>query len=303
MDSIEVFRNKNNVKEIMDFLNKLNKYKAILIRGPIGSGKVTLIKSCLHKLNLTYTFFNPDQEQVELEEVVTFERGPKAVIIRNIEDSLKSSVRNKFYKFIGKQNECLKYIFITSHETAIGIVREIPKFVLQLTFEKSCLVDLIKLGLTKSPTSSKNSLETLARKSRGDISWFLENIKTIKYDVIKHFHTDTFDCIKQSGKLDKNWSSVADISSAYTNATVYHNYPKMIKQVQKAEARKVIDLICLAEELRNYAYSAQEWDIFEKYYSVIGTIMPMIIIGDIDDIKLTYPPNISIIADSDFDHL
>ena len=77
-------------------------------------------------------------------------------------------------------------------------------------------------------------------------------------------------------------------ASSYTNSTLFHNYPKI---ANKEDLSKIADLVCQAEELRNFAYSNQEWDTFETHYCVLGTVIPMSLIGEITTENLSYPPS------------
>ncbi len=307
----ELFRNKSIIKTVSKFLDryqlgKPKDTKGVIIRGPIGCGKLTLIKSVLRSLDYEYQVYDTNYESDDIFNrlfisIRTRKKAKRAIIIRDIDNSLRSSQKSKFYKFLNEHNNTLP-ILMTSHDISVGTTREVPKCIMQLDFELPFLTDLVSLCLTITESNktviSKNALEKMAKESNGDIRFLINQVRSLKYiekritvknntNFIKNFQLDTFNGLKYCTS-DRIWKEKVMHTSSYTNSTVFHNYPKISKKELHSD---IADLVCQAEELRNFAYSNQEWDTFESHYCILGTVIPMTLIGDIDITKLTYPPS------------
>ena len=71
IDLGQIFKNKTNIKHINtlieNFKNKVHSdVKAILIRGPIGCGKMTLIKACTKKYDLMDQVYNSEFDNEDI---------------------------------------------------------------------------------------------------------------------------------------------------------------------------------------------------------------------------------------------
>lgn len=292
MPNIQIYRNKLNMQDIFDYLTDemSPEIKGVLLRGPIGCGKMTLLNKCLEQLRLPVRYFDEEDDY----EII--QRLTCVCVIKNIDDAIKSTARSRFYKFISSCDKKSK-LLITSHDTTIGTIREIPKCILQLHFEPLCIVDFVKIGHEIQPDVKKSVLEKMAKASNGDLRFFMNKLNYSMGDSIdvnqmrdeKLYQLDTFECMRFCGRsAEKSIEDRVQFSSSYTNAAVFHNYPRLYK----SKNSELIDLICLAEELRSFTYANQEWENFETYYCVLGTILPMEFIGPIENNDLTYPPSI-----------
>jgi hypothetical protein len=303
----QILKNKNNIDIINSYIADNKLIKSIIIRGPIGCGKLTLIKYCLTGIN--YYIFDTDNDVNILDRFINlcqYFSKIKAIIITNIDENLKNSIKTKFYKYIANNKNKLPLIFITSADISIGTTREVPKCIKQLHFELPNISDIVKLGTNISKEMkvniSKNAIEKLAGLVNFDLRQFNIQIKnfsylhkkiTIKDDLFYTFNPenlDTFQSLNYCADSSISWKNKLNFSSSYTNSTLFHIYPNISK---KNMHTTIIDLICLAEEIRNHSYTNQDWDTFENYYCIIGTIIPMYFIGTFTK-KLTYPPSITV---------
>lgn len=316
-EHIKIIKNDDNIIHLENYLNKKSNIKAIIIRGPIGCGKLTLINTILNKLKYDYNIINTDYESDDMFDRFLFSitsvsfseifyKKKKAIIIKDIDGCLRNSQKNKLYKFINDSPyDILNPLIMTSHDVSIGTVREVPKCILQLNFELPNNEDLAKLTSYISSYNnvniSKNAIYKLISGINYDIRFLKNTIisyKNIDYKIninnnffYKDYKENTFQNIKFCGSPNNTWIKKLYHSSFYTNSTVFHNIPILNKN-NNYNTQKLYDLICYAEELRNFAYSYQIWNLFEIPYCIIGTVIPMTLIGnDFSIDNLSYPPS------------
>lgn len=314
----EIFKNKQNIDIILKFLTNFkigsstNSIKGIIIRGNIGCGKMSLIKACLKNVNYTNVLFDSDYETEDIFDNLLlsievkgfaklYQKGSlkKAVVIRDIDGALRSTQKNDFFKFINGSKNTIP-ILMTSIDKSIGTSRDVPKCILQLDFENPSTSELIKYF--SSEKISKKALEKIIENSRFDIRYIKNIIDSFEYsktkinikkvsDFSKDLELDTFECIKFCANKNNNWDSKLIYSSLYTNSTIFHNYPNMVKDIKLCS--EIAEMCCLSEELINYSFENQSWDILEETYNILGTIGPLQQITnngiELDYSKLAYP--------------
>lgn len=295
-----IFRNKQNIKEILNYLNKKTDVKSIIIRGSIGQGKTTLIKSCAISLGFNYIVDNNDTDNIEnlLLSIKTYS-NKRLIIIKNIDSYSK---KNDIYKFISNSKGSINPVIFTSNDHSIGTVREVPKNILQLKFEHPYITELVRHFSNRNIT--KSALEKLIVDSNYDIRYIdislNNNIKKITTSNInlglKDIERDTFDSIRFCSNKTNKLSDRLGYASIYTNSTIFHNYPKLTQDYSK-----IADLCCLANEYLNYAFANQQWGLIEQSCYLIGTIETLNEIGgnnnsnnnnNNNNNKLVYPPSI-----------
>ena len=96
-----------------------NEIKAIILRGSIGCGKMTLLRACLKKLNFANLTYDTDYEledifdnlllTVEAKGIAKlfYNTQRKAIIIRDIDNALRPTERSDFYKFLNTSRNSL----------------------------------------------------------------------------------------------------------------------------------------------------------------------------------------------------
>jgi hypothetical protein len=309
----------------------LNPIKGILIRGNIGSGKITLLKACIKKsgyLNIMYDA-DSDTEDIFDNLLLTIEAkgfyklmqqkgtSKRVITIRDLEGALKPTDKSNFFKFINKSKNTIP-ILMTSTDRTIGSSREIPKCILQLEFENPSTAELVKHF--NCDKISKNALEKIISDSKFDLRYIHGIINGLEHSKIKmninkvlsfakDIELDTFSCIKYCTDPTKTWDQKLVHTSLYTNSTLFHNYPSIIKQITgKSDdmeiCSKIADICCESEIIINYAFGNQCWDLLDDYYNTIGTIGPVELMnkrGLCFD-KLAYPSsNLTVYKDEDVD--
>jgi hypothetical protein len=339
LDLKTIFRNKKNIKRIITYLKEYKiggdkEIKAILIRGNIGCGKYSLIRACIKYVNYANTTYDTDYESEDLFENLLissetkgltkfFSVQKKAIVIRDIDNSLRSTQRTKFYKFIDSSTNTLP-IFMTSHDKSIGTMREVPKCILQIDFENPYVSDMVKIGKNIANeykiNIAINALEKIAKDSQFDIRYFENviigldylNVKKIRIkdttDFVKDFNLDTFNAIKYCSNREHTFNDKIRLASTYTNSIMFYNYPaimdknmdKKTEQNMLDSSSKIADMCCNADIMRDFAYSKQEWDRMEEIYCGIGTFGPLSLLGDFEEEDLNYPPSYSKVNCSGF---
>jgi len=336
-DITEIFKNKQNIETILGFLlgykvGTSNPIKAILIRGNIGCGKMTLIKACLKKAGYANLTYDSDYETDDIFdnlllsiEVKGFAKifqqkgsGKKAVIIRDVDTALRSAQKSDFFKFVVGSKNTLP-ILMTSTDRSVGTEREVPKCVLQIQFENPSTAELIRHF--SSDKISKSALEKVIENSNFDLRYVgsvmdgLEYLKT-KVNIkkvaswSKDLELDTFTSVRFCADQDNSLDSRLVRASLYTNSTVFHNYPSVIGvgPHDMELCSRVAETCCFSEQMINYAFENQSWDTMEDIYNTTGTICPLGIIGQsgagqsakLD--KLTYPSsNLTVHKDDKLD--
>ncbi len=320
----DLFKNKDNIKTIVNYLNghKLgsdNPIKGIVLRGPIGSGKMTLLNTCIKHCNYSVHLYDTDYESDDIYDNLIlsitakgisklFIKEKRVILIRDVDNSLKATQKKNLFKFLNESKYTLP-ILMTSSDISVGTTREVPKSILQLDLENPYLNDLIRIGnkITKeeSLNISNNVIEKIAKESNFDIRFFVNTLKGIKPtskkvsvktlpDLVKDHELDTFKRIKYCSEPKNDFEIKERYADMYTNSTIFHNYPKIIgmNEFSLKKMGLISEMVCTAEEVRNYTYNNQTWDTLDECYGILGTIMPLTVTGPITNMDcFTYPPN------------
>lgn len=299
----DIFENKNNIKIILDYLKNKNE-KCIILRGYIGCGKTTLIQSCLEHMNYDCVIYDTEEDYDNIDIVgkikmtltgngmdKLFGLKPKAIIIKDIDNSLKVTQKNELYNFLKKTTYKTTPLFITTNDNLIGTIRDIPKEIKQLDFEPPKLKDLLMLFSYSNIT--KKHLTEIIEKSNYDIrqiKFILENLKDIK-DIknntfgIKDIELDTFNSIDycfEQHSIDEKLT----YCTIYTDYTIFQNYPKLCTDIN--DLNKIINLCVSSDEIVKYVYEYNIWDNLYESSHILGTIGPINIIKKKTK-KLEYP--------------
>lgn len=291
------FKNKQNIKKIKDYLNDQDLInKCILLRGPVGCGKMNLLKYCSIGYNIhiydsetEYTFDNL-LLAIESKGLHRFS-SPKVIIIHDLENSLKTTEKMQFFNFINSSKKACK-VLITSTDYSVGSTREIPKYILQLEYELPSITELVEYFYTG--TISRNAIEKIIKESNHDIRYVTNIINGLSFTKdkinIKHIHDytkdlelDTFKCIKYCNNPNKSMDDKLTYTSMYTNHTIFHNYPNFTDDIQIIS--KIADLCSSSETFINYSIENQCVDF--SYGNIFGTIAPMQLVNANDN--MTYP--------------
>lgn len=322
----DLFKNKDTIKIIVNYLNghkSDNPIKGIVLRGPIGSGKMTLLNACIKHCNYSVHLYDTDYESDDIYDNLIlsitakgisklFIKENRVILIRDVDNSLKTAQKKSLFKFLNESKNTLP-ILMTSSDISIGTTREVPKSILQLDLENPYLNDFIRIGnkiaKEESLNISNNAIEKIAKESNFDIRFFINTLKGIKPtpkkvsiktlpDFIKDNELDTFKRIKYCSEPTNDFEIRERYADMYTNSTIFHNYPKIIDKSKLSESEKLkkmylmSEMVCSAEEVRNYACNNQIWDVLDGCYGILGTIMPLAVTEPITDTDyFTYPPN------------
>lgn len=337
LDISQIFKNKQNIETILKYLNQYkvgtaNSIKGIIIRGNIGCGKMTLLKACIKKAGYTSLLYDADSEAEDIFDnlLLTIEakgfyklmqqkgKSKRVIVIRDVEGSLKPTEKASFFKFINKSNNTIP-VLMTSTDRSIGSIREVPKCILQLDFEDPSVAELVRHFSSDKIKEqiSKSALEKIIAESKFDLRYIYNvingtktklNIKKVA-SFAKDIELDTFSCIRFCADPTKTWDQKLINASLYTNSTVFHNYPTVVKQMTGKSndmelCSKVADLCTVSETVINYAFENQFWDILDDCYNTLGTIGPieMMVKNELTFTKLTYPSsNLTVYKEDDIE--
>lgn len=298
----EIFGNRDNIKIILDHLKNKNE-KCIILRGYTGCGKTTLIKACIEYMNYDCIMYDVDEDEDDIDIVKKikmsltgngmdklFKLRPKAIIIKDMDCSLKHTQKNELYSFLKNISHPIVPLFITTNDNLVGTIREIPKELKQLEFEPPKLKDM--LLLFSYSVLSKKKLTEIIEKSKYDIRqirYILENIKNKNDKIlgIKDIELDTFSSIDYCFDNSNLLSNKLNYCSLYTNLTMFQNYPKMCTDLKKIS--DMADLFVCSEEIVSYVHENNIWDCLYESAHVIGTLSPINIIGKKNIKKSEYP--------------
>lgn len=314
----EIFKNKTNIETILNYLNNYkvgtdNKIKGIILRGNIGCGKITLIKSCLGESKYSNVLFDTDYETDDVFYRLTLAveskglakilstNAKKAIIIRDIDNALKPTQKSDFYKFL-VNSQCSLPVFMTSCDNSVGVCRDVPRHILQLDFELPTISELVKY-FWKDPVTkkiSKNAFEKVLSDSNFDMRYIINFINglntrekkitiTKASEISKDIELDTFSSIKFCANPEKSLESKLNYSSLYTDVTIFHNYPNYAKNVEMCEI--ITDMCSFSDLIINHVFENQEWGQMDDTYNYIGTIAPLnyLVKNGVKIDKLTYP--------------
>jgi len=310
IDVKKLFGNKKNIELINSYLKDELKTTAIILRGYVGSGKISLLKSCIKNQGYNYNIFDTDYETEDIFDNLMlsistknitrmFNNSKTAIILRDVDNALKDSQKKELYKFLSSGIKTK--VFMTSNSSLVSVLREVPKSITQLDYEEPCMTDLIKHF--SGHNISKNAFEKVVKESQYDIRYinnFFEakgncnkkiNINNIG-EHKKNQELDTFKSIEFCLKKDKTLEEKLTHTSLYTNSTIFHNYPSITSDMNIIS--KIADLCTNAEELISYSFEYKYWTYFEDEYNSLGTIYPLLLLNsnDADSVKrhkMSYP--------------
>lgn len=274
-DSIlKIINNKQNIIKINNALKSKN--AVIFVRGPIGSGKTTLIKHCLSDFD--YTVYNQEFEYSEICDILTTKTlTKKAIILKNFE------LTKEISQFLNKSAHLP--VFITTRD--LSKIKWLDNFT-DVIFELPSPNDLFKLGKEMFPNVSASIIKKHAEGT--DLNNFIESLKfgsTAKKD--KNYD-DIKICLKEMCNMQFN--DKLKYTSLYTNAVIHENYIKLAHDNNKElnTISQIADILTYADMSYNYLLENQSWDDPEinNYMYITGTIYPLKLMSSnnsINDIK------------------
>lgn len=303
----EPFKNKHNESIITKYLmNEVHEsdFKAILIRGSIGCGKMNLIKYIIQNTQKKIFVYDLESDNTFNNLMLSIKskglfNERKVIVIHDLENSLKSTDKSTLFNFLTKINK-MNHLIITSTDNRVGSVREIPKVIKQLEYEYPSITELTEHFY--NGTISRNALKKLIISSNFDLRSILNGVSGIKtktsinkiLEYSKDLELDTFSCIDYCTDESKTIEQKLVYSSLYTNNTVFHNYPNMTDDYYT-----VADSCSVAETFVNYSFENQCLHTFYEYSLIFGTIDPL---SRLRMTELTYPSsNLTVFNEEKFD--
>jgi hypothetical protein len=335
--------NKDNIKIITEFLiatqqrtkNRTNEiacavkekaYHGLMIRGPVGCGKMTLIDYCVDQVGFKSIKHDTDYETDEIfnDMLISLRASidKTVVIFRDFDNSFKLAQKTAFFKYITKRT--LPFI-LTSSTMTVGTVRSVPKCILRIDYEQPSMKSIV--SELYNPIISRNLLEKIIRDSNYDIRYAKSIIETALTEqsnsqsnpqitkipkkltissnlvLTKDIELDTFECIKYCTG-EHSWDEKLAYASVYTGLTVFQNYPSIIGHSSKGKSKddknlelmsNIVDYCCMSE----FVCESEELEL------LLGTIIPLELINNAiknmdtsKDMSLIYPSsNISVIKE------
>ena len=272
-------------EEIENWLNQ-RKSKVLLLIGPLGCGKTSIINEILESTNCSYTSFGAEdtsknnlakiKQSAESKGLMNFFEDKKCVVIvDDIQNTIpESSNMNLFIQFINQRKKRINHIICISADPEGSKLSELKKNAQIVRFIPPNINETIKF-LTEQRNCSKTVARTVAEKYPGDIRTMLQMIPMQERKItIKSFNTvnsrdNTLPIKEFTKKIFHDSLSIPEITRGFENDTyfttllIHENYPRFYDDFTDfPENLSFIDTI----EKKTYAET--NWDLL-PYIGII----------------------------------
>jgi DNA polymerase III delta prime subunit len=295
-------------KDILDFLQSFardlgsqSSKKILIVKGPLGCGKTTLIMRCIAEANYDFVDYYPDSQEVytkfsesslgrlislgSMGSYIDSSARPLVVLIKDFDNTLKSY--QEVFEYVNKEPKSKPMILVTNNMKFKKPARH-NNMLTEVIMRPYTSDEILQICRLTRPLESHAKLtdkiiKELAEKCNGDIRQVLESLsiglltsfRDFKYEISK-----TLQLIKD-GPLDE----VLDMCSLYTNSVVFANVYGWSKKVTSkkgndnslSEISQIIDSISESHIIDGYIRSINCWDDYciTNSSCILGTIAPI----------------------------
>lgn len=267
--------NKNQIKDIIKFINNNEKY--ILIFGKPNTGKTKLIKLIFNNLNLNYnyviasnlpnnnnvaSFNNLYFNNVNLKHLLSknYNKSNKFLIIDNIE-LLNNCNKKIISEILQKKKYNKKIIFITNktyfkfNKILLKNVNNIIEIENPSKFE---IIDFIKKN--NNNLNNLNNLDIIITKYKNvnDILLFFNN-KKILGNIQNNNILNIINNLLTSKFSFENINYLYNFDKYKIPLLLYENYNNYIFKINKLNT--ILDSLILYDIIDNYMYATQNWEL------------------------------------------
>jgi len=278
--------NKPIYDTICDFIHLKFTEKILLVRGPTGSGKSTLVKKCIIDSGYRYEEFNQEFEEGDgyieditrmltsnsMEEFLNTSKAPYVIIIKDFDNSLRAVQQNELFSFITKSK--VPVILLSSTK------KKYPKFVKSISInimQQKELLDIAKLHNLDKTITIEN-LNKAAEICHGDIRHFMESAAI---GAIRDYVLDTKE---KFINIIKYGTNVSHYCSLFTNSVTYTNYIKWSGKKENQTNKNtlsilsdIMDIISYSDTIYGSITSNARWDdyVLMNSMNILATIYPV----------------------------
>ena len=283
--------NKELIDNINVYLSGRTSYKGIVVRGKIGTGKVTFLKKFLEQ---DYEIILINDEITEdllnkLKKLLTsnteqfnnlFKLKPKVLILKNY-DTIRPDYLKIIFGLITK-----KTYKIPTFLTTINLSKSfsIQKCFLEYLFKPISRKCLLNIGKKILGNEKLDVLNEIIDECKGDIPHFILQCHYAKSNVegtntrfkdIEYNITDSLNYIYSHDLIDS-----LVYSDIHTNTVIQENYLNFYSKCLKKSTNEsldnlveILDYITLGDIHYDHAINTMIWDT--GYYAFYGTVCPM----------------------------
>jgi hypothetical protein len=289
-----------------------NGNKLMIVRGSIGSGKITMLQKCLEDLNYSCEIFDQEfeeslgSERCELTRMLLnnsmldfFCTSKKlCIIIRDFDNSLRAHQQTDLFNFVKKYKN-LAPIFLTTNSS-----KKFPKYIPEITLEKMTEQELVQVAKLhffiqdgsadprehKVPISEEILLQN-AKSCRGDIRHLIE---MLSLGSVRDYDLGIKEKIMF---LLENGIKFSEYCSLYTNTVLFNNYIKWTSKNNSKNSKNTknqkdfrelslisrsSDILSISDTISNYIYRNNLWDdnSMLSELCILGTIYPLKVVKD-----------------------
>jgi len=291
-NDIKLYGNEQLVTLIKDTVKD---NKMLIVRGSIGTGKATFIKTVLKTCSYDVTIYDEEITEEIFKEIkktlrmkftgieMMFGLNKQSILIKHY-DNMKAD----YYKDLLKLKSNVP-IFLTT--TNLNKSFRIPSKVPCYVFKSPTRDNLLSIAVDMYKEPINEQIKLFAEECVGDIRHFLTNFKfnNVKNDIKSDAKSD----IKKLSIKDIDYdirtffkkingftvSEALKLSSIHSNAVTQENYIKFFIKSKKTnldELHEIADMIAYGDVEYNYLSTNSLWDTsIHELNQLFGTVGPM----------------------------
>jgi len=275
-------------EEIRDWLNQ-NNNKVLLLIGPLGCGKTSIVKEIVESANCSYSSFGAEdtsknnlekiKQSAESKGLMNFFEDKKCiVIIDDLQNTiLESSNMNLFIQFITQRKKRINHIICISADPEGSRLSELKKIVQVVHFTPPNINETINF-LSEKRNCSKTVAKRVAEKYPGDIRTMLQIIPmqakkiTIRSLDTINVRDNNLPIQTFTKKIFHEELSVQEINRGFENDSyfitllLHENYPRLYDDIDNIT--DFAENLSLVDTIERKTYRETNWDLF-PYIGII----------------------------------
>ena len=283
------------VKEIDNFYKAFPGKRAVVINGPVGTGKTSLAISLANEYNLELFELNASdlRDRSSLEKVLEPSSSQKSlfkkgkIILMDEVEGITATDRGGLPELIALITKTKFPIILTANNIwhkKFSLLRQRCKIIILKELKEQVVIDIIKNVLKKENKSINNKIiELIARQSRGDARAALNDLQSVLDLGEEKFISEISEREKQEGifnllkrlfqeKTDDKILNIFDNSELELDEILLWIEENLPLEYEGKSLSKAIDSLSRADIFKGRIYRQQYWRflVYENFFLSAG---------------------------------